>query len=160
MRRNHVFGFALALAAATTAQTASAQETQGHEQHATEGRRQQGGGQFQRLFQGIQLTDAQQQQLRQIMQEGRPERGDSADRPRGQRGQAGEGRPRGERPQLTAEQRAEFQKRREEMQARRQQQLAKVRGILTAEQRTQFDRNVAQAEAQRQQRGQRQGNRS
>lgn len=142
MRRYQVFGFALALAAASTAQTAAAQQ-QGHEQHAPEGRRQ--GGGIQRLFQGVQLTDAQRQQIRQIVQEGRPERGDRAVRPRGERGQRAEGQ-RAERPQLTAEQRAE-------MQQRRQQQIARVRAVLTAEQRTQFDRNVAQAEAQRGQRG-------
>ena len=151
MRRNQVFGFALALAAVTGAQSASAQQqpAQGHEQHAREGRRQ-GGGPFQRLFQGVQLTEAQQQQVRQIFQEGRPAR------PQGERG---ERRARGERPQLTTEQRAELQKRRQEMQARRTQQIARIRGILTAEQRTQFDRNVAQLEAGRREQGERRGRR-
>ena len=152
MRRYHVFGFALALAAASSAQDAAAQQQQGHEQHAAEGRRQ--GGRQERLFQGITLTDAQRQQIRAIFQEGRPERGDRAARPQGERGQRAQGQ-RGERPQLTEAQRAELQKRRAEMQQRRQQQIARVRAVLTAEQRTQFDRNLAQAEAQRGKRGER-----
>jgi Spy/CpxP family protein refolding chaperone len=154
MRRYHVFGFALALAAASSAQDAAAQQQPRgqHEQHAAEGRRQ--GGRQERLFQGITLSDAQRQQIRAIFQEGRPERGDRAARPQGERGQRAEGQ-RGERPQLTEAQRAELQKRRAEFQARRQQQIARVRAVLTAEQRTQFDRNLAQAEAQRGKRGER-----
>lgn len=132
MRRNQVFVFALALAAATAAQDVAAQ--QGHEQHAGEARRQPGEGRHQRLFEGVQLTDAQQQQIRAIFQEGRPAH---AARPQG-----AEGGKRGERPRLTAEQRAQLQQRRE-------QHLARIRAVLTAEQRAQFDRNVAQQEARR-----------
>src|SRR3712207_8250225 len=42
-----------------------------------------------------------------------------------------EGRERGERREPTPAQRAEFEKRRTEMQQRRQQQLARVRAVLT-----------------------------
>lgn len=159
MRRNQVFVFAVALAAASAAQDVAAQQQgqrQGHEQHAGEARRQQGGGRHQRLFQGVQLTAAQQQQIRAIFEEGRParaarpqgaERRPGAEGQRGERRPGAEGRKRGERPRPTAEQRAQFQQ-------RRQQQLARIRAVLTAEQRAQFDRNVAQLEASR---GERQG---
>lgn len=155
MRRNHLMGFAFALAAATSAQAASAQTAQPPQQHDGRGH-QQGDradrrGPGQRLFQGITLTAQQQEQVRAIMAEGRPARGEQGQRPA--RGQA-DGQ-RGERRQLTEQERQQFEARRAEMQQRRAQSFQRIRGILTADQRAQFDRNVAQMEAQRGQRGER-----
>lgn len=160
MRRNQVFVFAMALAAATAAQDVAAQQEQGHEQHAGEARRQPGGGRHQRLFQGVELTAAQQQQIRAIFEEGRParpqgsegQRGERRPLAEGKRREGAEGRQRGERPRLTPEQRAQFQQ-------RRQQHLARIRAVLTPEQRAQFDRNVAQQEARRGEQAGRRGGR-
>jgi Spy/CpxP family protein refolding chaperone len=142
MRRNQVFVLVMTLAAATAAQDVAAQQARGHEQHAGEARRQPGGGRHQRLFEGVQLTDAQQQQVRAIFQEDRPARAAGPDGQRAERREGTEGRKRGERRRMSAEQRAQFEQRRE-------QQIARIRAVLTAEQRAQFDRNVAQQEARR-----------
>ena len=139
MRTLPIFALALALAGGTAAD-AAAQQQGPAARHEMRGDH----GPAQRLLRGIELTDAQRQQVHAIMQEAMAEHRDGARR--------GEGR-RGERTQLDsaarAQRRAEMQARRAQMEQRHAQLIAQVRQVLTPEQRTVFDRNVAEMEAHR-----------
>jgi protein CpxP len=105
------------------------------------------GGMSQMLFNGIDLTDAQKQQIEKIkekykaqMQALRPEgagRGGAA-APGAQGGPGG-------RPQMSPEARAKF----DEIRTR---QNAEYRAVLTSAQQTIFDKNIAEMKARKEQR--------
>lgn len=140
MRRNRVIGFALALVAASTAQAATAQQhgpPQG--QHGAHARAQGGHGPFQQLFEGVELTQAQKEQLHALHEEARAKGGAASAHGRG-------GEARGRRQQHHAE-----------MKQHHEQMLGRVRALLTPEQRVRFEQNLERMEAHHREHGGPQG---
>ncbi|HEX7242643.1 MAG TPA: Spy/CpxP family protein refolding chaperone [Longimicrobiaceae bacterium] len=151
MRRNRVIGFALALVAASTAQAATAQQhgpPQG--QHGAHARAQGGHGPFQQLFEGVELTQAQKEQLHAMHEEMRPKGGAAA----GAHAQGGGAR---ERREPTAEERQRMQQHHAEMKQHHEQMLGRVRALLTPEQRVRFEQNLERMEAHHREHGAQQG---
>ncbi|HUP89176.1 MAG TPA: hypothetical protein VM100_07500 [Longimicrobiales bacterium] len=132
MARIKVAGLALALtlgvASVSAAQTADKKHDGHGKAHAQQMQR--GGRGFQQLLKGIDLSDAQKTQLKQLREKQRDEFQKSD-------------RSKEDRTKLTVEQRKE----------RREQSFAAVRSILTQAQREVFDRNVAEQKTKFQKRG-------
>lgn len=127
-----IAGIALALTLGVASLSAAQVAAPKHEGHG-EGHAQQlqrGGGGFHHLLKGIDLSDAQKTQLKQLHETQREEFQKSA--------RSGEDRTR-----LTIEQRKE----------RREQAIASIRNILTPAQREVFDKNLAEQKTKFQKRG-------
>lgn len=133
MRTLPIFALALALAGGTTAD-AAAQQQGADRPHARHEMRGPHGdhGPAQQLLRGLDLTEAQREQVHAILQEAMSEHRDGARR--------------GERAQLDSAARAQH---RAQMEQRHAQLVARVRAVLTPAQRTVFDRNLAEMEARR-----------
>lgn len=143
MNKMTVIAALATLASAGALQAQSAQQPQPR-QHAEEGRGpggRRGGGMDKMLLKGITLSDAQKAKLQELHQ---AERGKM--QANGQRGQnpefqaIREARQKGD----TATANRLMQEARAKMEARRDEQLKAIRGLLTADQARQFDANVAE----------------
>ena len=111
-----------------------------HEGRGPGGRGGPGAGPQRMLLKGITLTDAQKNQLQQLMQAERQQSPKQGEAGRGNFEAIRTARQNGDTAtanRLMAEQRVQ-------MQARRDQQVAAIRGILTSDQVGQFDANVAE----------------
>jgi Spy/CpxP family protein refolding chaperone len=138
--KNMAFLAALGVALGGTAAMAQSPAPQDQQHGAWSNGRRQGDG-FGALLKGINLTSAQKTQLQQLrksdrgaMQQGR--NGGQANL----RQQIQAARQRGD----TVAARQLMAQERSQMEARRDQQIAAIRGILTPDQLAQFDKNVAQ----------------
>lgn len=155
MRKTSTFlGLALAFGIAGAAQ---AQQTQPEQRRAQQGeqrvkgeRGERGGRQFrgQRgpggrgfLLRGVELTDAQKTQLRQLREQNRERNKAQHEALRKEMSEARALRQKGD----TAAARARLQSLRARGEQFRAQETAAIRSILTAEQRAKFDANVAEA---------------
>lgn len=116
------------------ASVAGAQGPQGGPPPGGEQRGRMGGRGEQMLFQGIELTDAQKDQIQKIREKYRAER--EALRPKGDAG----ARPDGGRPQID-------DATRQKMDAIRTKSTAEFRAVLTPAQQAIFDKNVADMKA-------------
>jgi Spy/CpxP family protein refolding chaperone len=150
--RSKIFGLAVVLAAATTAQAAVAQQGDyGQAQQDGRPAGRDGRGQFQRLLRGIDLTPQQRESIRTIFEQARSQRGGHGRGGGwGQDGQGGEPTP---------EERQQMEQRRAEMERHREEMVNRIRAILNDQQRAQFDRNLEDMQANRRdRRGNRDGN--
>ncbi|HUQ20645.1 MAG TPA: Spy/CpxP family protein refolding chaperone [Gemmatimonadaceae bacterium] len=120
------------------ASVAGAQGPQGGPPQGGEQRGRMGGRGDQMLFQGIDLTDAQKDQIQKIKDKYRAER--EALRPKGDAG----ARPDGGRPQID-------DATRQKMDAIRTKSNAEFRAVLTPAQQTIFDKNIADMKARMEQ---------
>lgn len=135
-------GAALMIASATAGAQSSNQD---HSEHRIRGSRGHGQGKaVQGMFRGVNLTEQQKSQVKQIHAKYRPQyealgNGRDSSWKRGERGQRTQGDS-----ATRAARRARAQVVMQQHQQLRQQEMNEIRGILTADQRVTFDQNVAQ----------------
>lgn len=138
--RSAALGAALVLGLAATAEAQSGQgeKPRGDRPRAEQGGRRGNAGMGQALLRGIELTDAQKAQLKDVHARHVDER-------QALRRSQGEGRP--DSTEMAA------------MRSLAERQAAAVRAILTPAQQATFDRNVAEVRERREERGEGQGER-
>ena len=146
MRRNSLItGLALALGAAGVASAQGVGSPDRPRDAQDSGFRRGPGARGEReamLLRGITLTSDQQAQLKDLRDRWRQQM--EAERSQRDRGRGGNGEA---RPQREPGDTAGMGARRAQMEQRRDQRIAAIRGILNADQRVQFDKNVADLKA-------------
>ena len=95
------------------------------------------------LLRGIELSDQQKQQLKEIFEQNRPEQAERGGQMREEMRKARESGDTARIRQFREQAREHMDEQREQMVARREQMNTQIRSILTQEQRVQFDKNVA-----------------